>query len=73
MAKTQAELPAHETILYATRKGNESWQEEIITTDEKRIPAARAWAEANGFDRIRVARIDLRVPPNFGSCVRRGI
>lgn len=42
-------------VLYATKIGDEDWQEQIITTDEKRIPAARVWAQANGFDRFRVA------------------
>lgn len=42
-------------ILWATKKGNEDWQEELITEDETRIEAAKKWAEANGFDRFRIS------------------
>lgn len=53
-------------ILFAVRVGNEDWREEVITEDEDRIEAAKEWASANGFDRFRVAEIDLDTPPKFG-------
>jgi hypothetical protein len=53
-------------ILFAVRKENEDWQEELITDVEERIPLASEWAEANGFDRLRVAVIDDG-PPDFSS------
>jgi hypothetical protein len=59
-----------ERILMGTRKGDEDWQEQIITTDETRFAAARRWALDNGFDRIRVADIDLDTPPDFAGTVR---
>lgn len=61
---------SHMKILFAVRKGNEDWQEELITEVEERIPAAKLWAEQNGFDRLRVATItdaDL----DFGKTVRK--
>ena len=51
-------------VLYATKIGDEDWQEQIITEVAERIPAAKKWAEANGFDRLRVADYpdDPRMP-----------
>ena len=71
-------IPAHkrkggqviERILYGTRKGAPAWQEEIITNQEKRFDQARAWAKRNGFDRFRVADIDLTVAPDFTKAIR---
>jgi hypothetical protein len=56
-----------ETILWAVKVGDEDWQEQIITTDENQIEAAKEWASNNGFDRFRVAKIDLGVKPDFVS------
>lgn len=56
-------------ILWGTRKGAEDWREELITEDESQIPDARAWAEKNGFDRFRIAEIDLATPPDFAGTV----
>ena len=58
-------------ILYGTRKGQPDWREEIITEHEKQFPQAKTWAKKNGFDRFRVATIDLREKPDFTNCVRR--
>jgi hypothetical protein len=71
-------IPAHkrkggqviERILYGTRKGEPSWKEEIITNQEKHFDQAKAWAKRNGFDRFRVAIIDLRETPDFTKCIR---
>ena len=51
--------------LWAVKKGDADWQEELITEVAERIPAAKEWAKANGFDRLRVAEIDLTTPPDF--------
>ena len=71
-------IPAHkrkggqviERILYGTRKGAPAWKEEIITNQEKRFDQAMAWAKRNGFDRFRVAEIDLTVAPDFTKAIR---
>lgn len=54
-------------ILLAVKIDNEDWQEQLITEDEDRIDDAKKWAENNGFNRFRIAEIDLSRPPNFGS------
>lgn len=59
-----------QTMLYGTRVGAEDWQEDIITTDESLIPEAKEWARRNGFDRLRVATIDLTQPPDFAATLR---
>jgi hypothetical protein len=54
-----------EKILFATRIGDEDWKEELITDNEENIEAAKAWAIKNGFNRIRIAEIDLSIIPDF--------
>ena len=58
-------------VLFGVRKGNESWQEEVISEHEDRFDAAKKWATENGFDRLRIADIDLTTPPDFTKSVRR--
>lgn len=60
-----------DTILWGTRIGAPDWEEEIITTRADRIEQAKQWAQANGFDRLRVATIDVDAPPDFAATVRR--
>jgi hypothetical protein len=60
-----------EKILFATRIGDEEWKEELITDNEENIEAATAWAIKNGFDRIRIAEIDLSIIPDFTKTIRR--
>ena len=52
-------------MLWAVKTGNEDWEEEIITTDEERIPAAKQWATENGFDRFRIADYRDGEKPDF--------
>ncbi len=52
-------------ILFAVRIGDADWQEELITENESAIEQASKWALANGFDRLRIADIDLSIPPDF--------
>jgi hypothetical protein len=56
-------------ILFAVRKGNEDWREELITEDESKIDAASVWARENGFDRLRVAEIEDGMA-DFGKTVK---
>jgi hypothetical protein len=48
-----------ETILWAVKKGNLKWEEEIITTKKERIPDAIKWAESHGYDNFRISEINL--------------
>ena len=57
-------------VLWGTRRGNEEWQEELITEIESNIPAAQEWAKIAGFDRLRVAEIDIGIPPDFRQTLR---
>lgn len=52
-------------ILYGTRKGEKDAFEELITEDEANIKRAILWATKNGFDRFRIAEVDLNTPPDF--------
>lgn len=53
-------------ILWAVKKGEEDWQEQLITDGDKaKIAKASKWAEANGFDRLRVAQFQEGERPDF--------
>jgi hypothetical protein len=52
-------------ILFGHKAGEPEWTEELITEVEERIPAATKWAESQGYV-VRVAEVDLSVPPQFG-------
>lgn len=54
-------------VLFAVRIDNEDWQEELITEDESKIPAATEWAKQNGFNRLRIAEIDDGKPDFIGA------
>ena len=69
-AKRKGETRMKQKILYGTREGQPAWKEEIITEHEKYFHQAKTWAKRNGFDRFRVAIIDLRETPDFTKCVR---
>lgn len=57
-------------ILWATKIGDPNWAEQLITENEAKIPDAIKWCELNGFDRIRIAEIDLNKKPNFISTLK---
>jgi len=57
-------------VLWATKKGDEDWKEQLITEHAERIPAARKWAVANGYDRLRVVELaDEPEKPDFAKCI----
>ncbi len=62
-----------ETILWATKKGAEDWQEELIScsADAAHIQKARAWALANGFDRLRTSTFNGERPDFIGAINKR--
>ena len=55
-------------ILWGTKAGAESWQEDIITTNENMIPEAMAWAKKEGFTNLRITE-DVDGPPDFAGTV----
>lgn len=56
-----------EYVLWAVKRGDEDWQEQIITTCRERRDAAKQWATQNGFDRFRECEVNLDTPPDFRS------
>jgi len=54
-----------ETILFGVRIGEPDWKEILITNNPHKIEDAKKWALANGFDRLRVSKIDMMEKPNF--------
>ena len=52
-------------ILWAVKKGEPDYNEQIITENEERIEDAKKWATENGFDRFRIQVLDLSTPPDF--------
>lgn len=57
-------------ILYGVRKNKKEHEEEIITENEKEIKRAKEWALKNGFDRFRIASIDLESKPDFTKSIK---
>ena len=53
------------SILWATKIGEPNSNEQLITEDHNQIENARKWALENGFDRIRVSKVDMSTKPNF--------
>ena len=56
-------------VLWAVKIGDPDYAEQVITADEEQIAAASEWAIAQGFDRLRIAEIDLHTPPNFANTI----
>ena len=54
-----------ESVLYGVKKGEEDWQEVILSTNPARFNEIKVLAASDGFDRFRVAHIDLSVAPDF--------
>lgn len=52
---------AHQ-ILWATKKGEPDYMEQLITENQAAIEKAKDWALANGFDRLRVSVYDGSAP-----------
>jgi len=57
-------------ILFAVKIGDEDWQEQLVTEQEEQVEAASQWARSHGFDRLRIADIDLTKKPWFAGRLR---
>lgn len=62
-------MKTHEKILYGVRLENEDWQEEVLCTQEERFEEVKILASKDGFNRFRVAEIDLTEKPDFRKTV----
>ena len=60
-------------VLWAVKKGQPKWKEEVIveTADPQRLMNAQTWAEDNGFDRFRVQTLDGKAPDFIGAVTGR--
>lgn len=58
-------------ILWGVKIGDPDWKEQIITENPYLIEKAKAWAEKNGFDRFRIAIINLSEKPDFVKTIRK--
>ena len=61
-----------EFVLWAVKIGEPDWAEDVITatTDPKRVEAAKEWAIANGFDRLRLGTFNGEAP-DFAATINR--
>lgn len=61
----------NELTLWATKIGDEEWQEQLITSvpdtvlGKAKLEQAKAWAIAQGFHNIRVSKFVYGEMPNF--------
>lgn len=63
-----------EYVLYATKVGARDWEEEVIAVDtrpmhEGELKLARLVLAEKGYDRVRIAAINLSVAPDFAGTV----
>ena len=56
-------------ILWATKIGEPDHHEQLITEQSDKIEPASKWAIDNGFDRLRVADVDLTTVPDFAGTI----
>jgi hypothetical protein len=60
-----------ETLLYACKIGEPNYMEEILyhckgyTNEKDLMQKGKDWAEKNGYDRLRIIKINLLEKPNF--------
>lgn len=60
-----------ETLLYGCKIGEPDYMEEILyqckgyVNRDELISAGKAWAEKNGYDRLRVSIVDITKGPDF--------
>ena len=52
-------------ILWATKIGEPDHAEQLITEQHDQIEPASKWAVENGFDRLRIADINMAEVPDF--------
>jgi hypothetical protein len=60
-----------ETVLYGVMRGDEDWQEQLLSTTPAMFSRVKIVAAKDGFHRFRVASIDLSKPPDFTRTLAR--
>lgn len=64
-------LETKDQVLWGTKIGEPDWAEEIITEDPTQIEKAKKWAEANGYDRLRISTINMNEKPDFTKAIKK--
>jgi hypothetical protein len=49
-------------VLWAVKKGNPDWQEELISVNPANFEYARRMASLDGYDKFRIAEIGTDIP-----------
>ena len=63
------------TLLYACKIGDPDYMQDIIyecrgyVNKTELLKKGEEWAQLNGYDRLRIATIDLSIPPDFKKTV----
>lgn len=66
-----------ETLLYGCKIGEPNYMEEVLyeckgyVNKEELMTKGQEWASKNGYDRLRIAVIDLSTPPDFTKTINR--
>jgi len=63
-----------EYVLYGTKVGKKDWEEEILAVkpfEFEITPKLLALTKRDGYDRLRVAKIDLSTPPDFRKTIKK--
>jgi hypothetical protein len=69
------QTPNTETVLWGVKKGKPDYAEEVLysckgyTNLDELKARGLAWAERNGYDRLRVSVLDMTKPPEFNKSV----
>lgn len=65
-----------ETLLYGCKIDAPNYMEEILyeckgyVNKDEVMKKGQEWAAKNGYDRLRIAVIDLTTPPDFTKCIK---
>lgn len=71
ITKLPPQTQSTETVLWAVKKGAPDYAEEVLyqcqgyTNLEQLKERGEQWAEQNGYDRLRIAVIDMTTAPDF--------
>lgn len=74
---TKPQTPDTETVLWGVKKGEPDYAEEVLyqckgyTNLQDLATKGEQWAEENGYDRLRIAVLDLKEKPNFQQAVNQ--
>jgi hypothetical protein len=52
-------------VLFAVKENEPDYMEQLITEKEERFEGAKKWCKDNGFNRFRIAEIDMSKKPDF--------